>query len=181
MLKKINLFLTLFITLLSTLSLLKIDNKNIIVKTIKTNKPVIISKIIKQEEKPIGNIIINKIGINKPLYSINSNHNNIEENITILDGSIYPDRNNSILFIAAHSGTGEIAFFNDLDKLKINDEIIINYNNKKYTYQINNIYEQQKNGYISGIRENKKQLVLTTCCPNKDNCQLIINSTEKES
>ena len=181
MLKKINLILTLFITLLSTLSILKIDNKNIIVETIKTNKPVIISKIIKQEEKPIGSIIIDKIGINKPLYTINSKHNNIEENITILEGSTYPDKDNSILFIAAHSGTGDIAFFNELDRLKINDEIVLNYNDKRYIYQVNNIYEQQKNGYISGIRENKKQLVLTTCCPNKDNCQLIINSIEKES
>ncbi len=181
MLKKINVFLTFFITVLSTLSLLKIEDSNTIIKTIKTTKPVIISSIIKQEEKPIGNIIINKIGINKPLYNINSEHNNIEENITILEGSTYPDKDNSILFIAAHSGTGEIAFFNDLDKLQLNDEITIKYNNKDYIYQINNIYEQEKNGYISGTRENKKQLVLTTCCPNKDNCQLIINSTEKES
>ena len=41
--------------------------------------------------------------------------------------------------------------------------------------------EQNKDGYIEGKIENQKQLVLTTCCPHKKDCQLIINAIEKES
>lgn len=86
-------------------------------------KPIINNYIVDKEEAPIGKIIIKKITINNNLYNINSKHNNIEENITILKDSIMPDKTNSIMYVAAHSGDGKIAYFNDLDKLKINDEI----------------------------------------------------------
>ena len=85
------------------------------------------------------------------------------------------------MIIAAHSGEGKIAYFEELDKLRINDEITLIYNNKKYTYQVNEIWEEKKNGYININRENKKQLVLTTCSPTKKDYQLVVNSIEKES
>lgn len=143
-------------------------------------KPIINNYITDKEESPIGKIIIKKIAINNNLYNINSKHNNIEENITILEDSIMPDKTNSIMYIAAHSGDGKIAYFNDLDKLKINDEITIIYKNKKYIYSVKNIWEENKNGYIHINRENEKQLILTTCSKTKKNKQLVINSTLKE-
>ena len=91
-----------------------------------------------------------------------------------------PDKKNSIMYIAAHSGDGKIAYFNDLDKLKTNDEITIIYKNKKYIYSVKNIWEENKNGYIHINRENEKQLILTTCSKTKKNKQLVINSTLKE-
>lgn len=133
-----------------------------------------------KEEKPIGNIYIKKININKPLYNINSDKNNIEENITILPGTIGPDQKNSILFLAAHSGPDEIAFFDDLDQLKINDTIELTYNNIKYNYIIKDIWETKKDGSIEVIKEDSDQLILTTCSKNS-NKQLIINSTKIES
>lgn len=138
--------------------------------------------IKKQEiEKPIGNIYINKININKPLYNINSKHNNIEENITILPGTIEPNQENSIIFLAAHSGPGDIAFFNDLDKLTINDEIVLTYNNIKYLYIVKDIWETSKDGNIEVIKENTNQLILTTCSKTSNTKQLIINCIKKES
>ena len=173
MLRIIQKVLLSIILLLGILSLMKIDDQN--------NQKQIIKEIPIVQEDVFGRISIPKINLEKTLYNIGSNKNNIEENITILKESIYPDQENSIMFIAAHSGTGEIAYFNNLDQLEIGDQIIMEYNNKKYIYQINNIQEQQKSGFISGKKEKKKQLVLTTCCPKKENCQLIINSIEKES
>ena len=129
----------------------------------------------------IGEIIIPKINIDKPLFRVQSPENNIEKNITILKESIFPDKDNSIMLLAAHSGTGEIAYFNDLDKLTIEDEIILIINKTKYIYKVNNIWEEKKNGYININKENKKQLVLTTCSPNKEGYQLVINCIEKES
>lgn len=143
-------------------------------------KPIINNYITDKKESPIGKIIIKKIAINNNLYNINSKHNNIEENITILEDSIMPDKTNSIMYIAAHSGDGKIAYFNDLDKLKTNDEITIIYKNKKYIYSVKNIWEENKNGYIHINRENEKQLILTTCSKTKKNKQLVINSTLKE-
>ncbi len=61
-----------------------ISNQNEIVKkepvNTKEEKPINI-------EKPIGKLIINNININNPIYNINSKHNNIEENVTILKSS----------------------------------------------------------------------------------------------
>lgn len=139
------------------------------------------TKYIIEKKEEIGYIIIPKINLERPLYPINSKENTIEKNIAILKESIMPDETNSILILAAHSGTGKIAFFEQLDQLTINDEIIISYHNKNYTYQVKDIWEEKKNGYININKELKKQLVLTTCSPKKDNTQLIINCTIKES
>ena len=87
------------------------------------------------------------------------------------------------MFIAAHSGTGRLAYFKNLDKLQINDVIKLEYKNINYTYQIKDIWEIKKNGTINVEKENNTQLVLTTCSPNKEGYQLIINSIQikKES
>ena len=98
-----------------------------------------------------------------------------------LKESIMPDQNNSIMFLAAHSGIGKIAFFEELDKLQKNDIIILIYKGKTFKYKVKNIYEQQKNGYIDINKEKLNQLILTTCSPKKKDKQLIVNCTEIES
>ncbi len=133
------------------------------------------------ETNNIGTIIIKKINLNRHFYPIDSEENTIDKNIMVLKESTMPDIDNSLLILAAHSGTGDIAFFEELDNLSINDEVIIIYQNKKYIYIVKDIWEEKKNGYINLNKENKKQLVLTTCSPNKDNTQLIINCILKES
>lgn len=128
----------------------------------------------------IGEIIIPKINIDKPLFRVQSPENNIEKNITILKESIFPDKDNSIMLLAAHSGIGEIAYFNDLDKLNIEDEIILIINKTRYIYKVNNIWEEKKNGYININKSNNKKLILTTCSLTNNNYQLIIECIEKD-
>lgn len=135
---------------------------------------------VSKDNELIGNIIIDKINLDMPLYNINSKNNNIEKNVTILKESILPPSKESIIFLAAHSGTSKISYFDNLDKLNIDDTIILTINNKKYTYQIKNIYKQKKNGYININKDKENQLILTTCDPNNDKYQLIINSIKKE-
>ena len=173
MLKKTLIILILTIILLFNISLIKIDNN----KTISIDKKILINN----NDNSIGYLKINKINLKEKLYNINSKENNIEKNITILKGSILPDKDNSIIFIAAHSGTGKIAYFEELDELKEKDEIILNINNKTYKYLVKEYWEEKKNGYINVNKENKNQLILTTCSPNKKDYQLIINCIEKES
>ena len=164
MVKKIYIVLLILTILIVPTSILKItkDNKE-------------------KERKNFAELIINKINLDEELFNIESSENTIEKHVTILKESVYPDSNNSIMIIAAHSGIGKIAYFNELDKLEINDEVILIYKDKKYTYIVNDIWEEKKNGYININKYNKKQLVLTTCSPNKENYQLIINCIEKES
>jgi LPXTG-site transpeptidase (sortase) family protein len=143
-----------------------------------TTKKIITNNIIaisKPQETPIGKLTITKIGLDNNLYNIKSSHNNIEENVTILKVD------SNIIILAAHSGIGRIAYFNNLNKLTINDEIKLLYQNHNYLYKVISIWEEDKNGYIHINKENNKQLVLTTCSPNHSNKQLIINSILKES
>lgn len=129
----------------------------------------------------IGSLKIKKLNINQPLYKLDSEKNNIEKNVTILKDSIMPDQKESIVFLAAHSGTGKIAYFEELNQLTVGDIINLEYKNKKYEYQINKIWEENKNGYIHINKEDSNQLVLTTCSPTKINKQLVINSINKST
>ena len=178
MFKKI--IFTTIVILLYLLACNIIYNKSINNKVIATNTRLLISNVLPiKKEKPVGILIINKINIHNNIYNINSKLNNVDKNITILNGSVDPSHNNSIMFIAAHSGNANISYFKNLDKLNINDKIILIYKDKKYDYIINKIWEENKTGYINVEKEANKQLVLTTCSPNNTNKQLIINSTLK--
>ena len=135
---------------------------------------------IENNTEIIGYIYIEKINLNKPLYSINSKHNNIEENITILKESIFPPNKNSIIFLIAHSGSSNISFFNNLNKLNLNDEITLSLFNKEYTYVVSNIIVEKKDGYLYVNKENTEQLILSTCNPTNNKYQLTINCIKKE-
>lgn len=131
------------------------------------------------EETPIGNIKIAKINLNQKIYSKNSPLNNIEQNITILKESILPENKDSIIFLAAHSGYGDIAYFNRLDELTFGDNIFLTYKDKKLIYEVNNIEEQTKTGKIKVAKNKEKELILTTCSKKDKNKQLIITSKIK--
>lgn len=136
--------------------------------SIKNTKPV--------ENDIIGKIVIDKINLQKPLYKIESEKNNVDKNVTILKESTFPDKEKSILFIASHSGDSNISYFEHLDELRENDIIKITYHNKEYLYQVSTIWEEEKNGYIHINRQYDKQLILTTCSPTHKDKQLIISS-----
>ena len=129
-----------------------------------------------KEKTEYMTLIIKKINLKEKIYNLNDKRNNIEEHVTILKESIMPDKENSILFIAAHSGTGKIAYFERLDKLKEGDEIVLIYNKKYIKYYVKDIWEENKNGYINVNKEKEKQLILTTCSPHKkiNNLLLIV-------
>ena len=103
------------------------------------------------------------------------------KNVTILKESTFPYEKDSTLILAAHSGRGKIAYFNELDKLEKNDLIDINLYNKDYQYIVENKWEELKNGTIRFPISNEKQLILTTCSTKNKNNQLIIYSTLKKS
>ena len=65
-------------------------------------------------------LIINKINLKEELFPINSSENTIEKHVSILKEST-----TNLMIIAAHSGIGPLAYFQELDKLELNDEITI--------------------------------------------------------
>ena len=126
----------------------------------------------KEKEKTIATLYIDKINLTKDIYDINSTHNNVEENVTILND----DKN--LIVLAAHSGPGSIAYFDDLDKLVLNDKIVLTKDNKKTNYKVIKIEEQPKDDTIEINKTNKQRLILTTCSKKDKGKQLVI-ITEK--
>lgn len=179
--KKILFFLSIMTIILFYFSIIKISDAPSTLNLVKNFKIIYNKESEKEKDNIIGYIKIDKLNINEKLYKIDSSENNVDKHITILKESILSDNENSIIFIAAHSGTGDIAYFKDLDKLNTNDIIILNINKKNYTYIVKEMWEDPKNGYININKEKEKQLVLTTCSPNNSKKQLIVNCIEKES
>ena len=132
-----------------------------------------ISTVNKDEnDEIIGTLTIDKLNLSRKIYNINSSHNNVEENVTILNDDM------NLIVLAAHSGPGYIAFFNDLDKLELNDTVNLTYNNKKLVYKVTNIEEQAKDGTIEINKTDKQRLILTTCS-KKDKTKQLVVITEK--
>ena len=126
----------------------------------------------KENDKIIGTLTINKINLSKDIYDIDNTHNNVDENVTVLNDDI------NLIVLAAHSGPGYIAFFDDLDKLELNDIIKLNFKGKNLEYKVTNIEEQVKDGTIEINKTNKQRLILTTCSKKDKGKQLVI-ITEK--
>ena len=135
---------------------------------------IIVTIMSSLSDKPIMNIKIDKININEMIYAKHSINNNIDKHVIIHEESGVPG-NNIPIIIGAHSGIGPLAYFKNLNKLEINDEIKLNYKEKEYTYFVINKYKDDKNGMIKVSGDN--DLILFTCYPNNSNYYLIIVSS----
>ena len=117
---------------------------------------------------------IPKIKLEKGLVVKDSKYNNIDYGIKILKESDSPDVINGNVILAAHSGTADISYFNNLDKLKINEEVLILYNGKTYQYKIVNIYYIDKTGKAKINRNNNKSTITLITCRNGTNKQIVL-------
>lgn len=125
----------------------------------------------KEKNNYIGTLEIPKINLKKGFVSPNSKYNDINYNVTIIDGFDYPDVDKGNFILAAHSGTGPLALFKNLYKLGTGDIAKVTYKGKLYTYKIVKIYTVKKQGYLTIYRNpNKTTLTLITC--TKDNKKL---------
>ena len=147
----------------------------IITEEEETRKPVEKAKLPDEVTNDyIGYLVIPKINLTKGFLDIRSNENDVEKNILVVQGSDYPDTDKGNLILAGHSGTGWKAFFNDLYKLDVNDTAYVTYKNKKYIYNIVNIYTQPKVGKLAIYRNyDKTTLTLITCTNNDSTTQTV--------
>ena len=129
----------------------------------------------------IGYLTIPKLNLTKGFLDMRSELNNIEQNITVIEGSSYPDKEKGNLIIAAHSGSGWKAFFNDLYKLSTGDIAEVSYKGKKYTYKIVNIYKQEKTGTVAIYRNYDKTTLTLITCTNFDKATQTVYIAELQS
>ena len=120
----------------------------------------------------IGILEIPKIYVKRGFLDISSIYNNVDYNITVIQGSTFPDVENNNLILAAHSGYCSICFFDNLYKLDLNDEAYVYYQGVKYSYKIVKIYEVEKTGTVAIYRNyNKNTVTRITCTRGSDTKQ----------
>ena len=113
-------------------------------------------------------LVIPKIGLKKGIYKKSDIKNNINDNVTINKDSDYPDSDNSDVILMAHSGSGNNAYFNNLNKLDSDSLIELYYNHKKYIYKLDRSYCVLKNGKVNIVREKDKKTITLITCSQKD-------------
>lgn len=115
-----------------------------------------------------GYLTIPKIKMHQGFYNTTNKLNDVSKNIELINTGI----KNTYLF-AAHSGVGNIAYFNDLRYLKTGDEIKLELKTITYIYKVIEIKKEPKTGKIT-IPNKENQIILTTCDQIEKGKQLII-------
>lgn len=122
----------------------------------------------------LGVLEIPKIGLKRGFYGTDSKYNNIQYNVTMVEGSNLPDVSQGNLILMAHSGDSYISYFAYLYRLGIGDDCYVTYNGTMYHYVIVDIYEVNKIGVVT-IKRDKTKNVLTmiTCTKDSDYLQTV--------
>ena len=145
------------------------------IKEESTNDTQKVEEVKKQNKiNYIAILKIPKIDLERGLVDPKSYLNDVKYNLEIVEGSSMPDIKNSNLIIASHSGTARISYFRNLNKLSINDEILLIYKNKTYKYKVSNKYEIEKTGTAKIIRNNNKTTITLITCKYKTNKQIVV-------
>lgn len=85
-----------------------------------------------------------------------------------------PDKEGGNVILVAHSGTSGVAYFRNVDKLSLNDEIYLDYNNKTYSYKITNIYDIEKTGVVPIRKVTTKSTITLITCRHSTNKQIVV-------
>lgn len=121
-----------------------------------------------------GILEIPKINLKRGFLDINSKYNNVDYNITVINGSTMPDTTNNNLILASHSGNCSVCYFHNLYKINTGDVAYVYYKGIKYGYTVTNIYEVEKTGSVAIYRDySKKVLTLITCTRNSNTKQTV--------
>lgn len=124
--------------------------------------------------KYLGVLEIPRIGLKRGFYGVGSKYNNIQYNVTMVNGTSLPDQVNGNTILMAHSGDAYISYFAYLYKLEIGNMAYITYHGNQYTYQLVNRYDVPKIGVVSIKRDyNKTCLTLITCTKDNDSLQTV--------
>lgn len=122
----------------------------------------------------LGILKIDKINLEQGFYDKDNPANNVDQNVTLLAPSNYPDEKNGNTILVAHSGSSYLGYFKNLYQLAEGDLATVIYKGKTYVYKIVNIYTDIKDGDVTIYRDRSKStLTLITCTKDDDTRQTI--------
>ena len=132
------------------------------------------NNVVIDYSKYLGVLEIPRIGLKRGFYGVGSRYNNIQYNVTMVNGTSLPDQVNGNTILMAHSGDAYISFFAYLYKLELGNLAYITYQGNQYTYQLVNRYDVPKIGVVSIKRDYTKTcLTLITCTKDNDSLQTV--------
>ena len=132
------------------------------------------NNVVIDYSKYLGVLEIPRIGLKRGFYGVGSRYNNIQYNVTMVNGTSLPDQVNGNTILMAHSGDAYISYFAYLYKLEIGNIAYVTYHGNKYTYQLVNRYDVPKIGVVSIKRDyGKTCLTLITCTKDNDSLQTV--------
>ena len=135
----------------------------------------------KEENKTNSNSInytaiveIPVINLKKGVVDSTENFKSINYAISVDKNSNYPnEKGNFILY--AHSGNSYIAYFRNLNKVNINDDVYVYFNGVKYHYIIYDKYDIEKSGKAKVITsKNDNFITLITCNQDRKGYQVVV-------
>ena len=113
-------------------------------------------------------IEIPSINLKRGLVDVNNSHNNVRDNIEIIQKT--DDR----IILASHNGNNYNSYFGNLYKMELGDEIYLYDNGNKYQYIYSDCYEIKKDGYASiYVNDDIKSIILITCKEDSDDAQVV--------
>lgn len=90
-----------------------------------------------------------------------------------------PDIEGSNTIIGAHSGYGSNAYFNLLSKVDVGNEIILYYDNKKYIYLVEKVYEINEKDTSPLNKNEYSKLTIMTCKMGDSSKRIIVEASTK--
>lgn len=96
------------------------------------------------------------------------------KNVTLFSEYGKPDIVNTNTILGGHSGNGINAYFKNLSNIKVGDQIVLHYKNKKYVYLVYDINSVHGSDISILYRDSTNSIVTLITCDIDDNYRLII-------
>lgn len=151
-----------------------IEETKIIEEQIDVQEQEVIEEKQEQKINYTAVLEIPSINLKRGVVDSTKNFNSINYAISVDKNSNYPDKEGNFI-LYAHSGNSSIAYFKNLNKVEIDDEVYIYYNGVKYKYKIFTKYDIEKTGKAEVLFSNtEKYITLITCNQNRNGYQVIL-------
>lgn len=114
------------------------------------------------------------INLKRGVVDSTKNFKSINYAISVDKSSNYPNEFGSFI-LYAHSGNSSVAYFKNLTKVSVSDDVYVYFNGVKYHYVIYDKYDIKKNGKTVINRPTyDKNITLITCNQNRKGFQTVL-------
>lgn len=127
-----------------------------------------------KEEEVLFILNIPRINLREKVYTKDSSLNQVDLHVQILEES---NLEKNFFFLAAHSGTSDVSYFNRIVELEKGDLIWLEEGEKRISFVVEDLFSIQKNGYFEYFSDEEQEILyLITCSLENSQEQLVVKS-----